>query len=79
LKKRGDAEADPDRQGPLLRAQGRPWRDRALIFLLLSTGLRREEVVRLNLDPVEPDAPDDLRHTFAFQFAQVMGADAYEL
>ncbi len=32
-----------------LRAYGRPWRDRALVFVLLSTGLRREEIVRLDL------------------------------
>jgi hypothetical protein len=39
----------PGRAAPL-RAHGRPWRDRALVFVLLSTGLRREELVRLNLD-----------------------------
>jgi integrase len=39
----------------------RPWRDRALVFLLLSTGLRREEVVLLNLDQVEPHTTEGLR------------------
>ncbi|MEI7770556.1 MAG: phage integrase N-terminal SAM-like domain-containing protein, partial [Chloroflexales bacterium] len=29
-----------------VRATGRPWRDRAIIFVLLSTGLRREELTR---------------------------------
>ena len=42
-------------------AYRRPWRDRALVFLLLSTGLRREEVVRLDLDQVEPHTPEALR------------------
>ena len=32
-----------------LQASARPWRDRAMVFVLLSTGLRREELVRLNL------------------------------
>lgn len=34
----------PGRAAPL-RAHGRPWRDRALVFVLLSTGLRREELI----------------------------------
>lgn len=32
-----------------LQAKVRPWRDRAIVFVLLSTGLRREELVNLNL------------------------------
>lgn len=42
-------------------AYRRPWRDRALTFLLLSTGLRREEVVHLDLDQVEPHTIEGLR------------------
>jgi integrase len=42
-------------------AKRRPRRDRALVFLLLSTGLRREEVVRLDLDQVQPHTPAALR------------------
>lgn len=34
---------------------------RALVFLLLSAGLRREEVVRLDLDQVDPHTPEALR------------------
>jgi integrase len=66
------------------KAHGRPWRDRAIVYVLLSTGLRREELVRLNLDQIEPCRPEalrphDLRHTFAFHLAKVTNADGYEL
>ena len=44
-----------DRAGEVpLHAHGRPLRDRAIVFVLLSTGLRREELVRLNCDQVLP-------------------------
>ena len=43
------------------RANGRPKRDRAIIFVMLSTGLRREELVNLDLDQVEPQDPGALR------------------
>ena len=36
--------------------QARPWRDRAMVFVLLSTGLRREELVRLNLSQLGPNS-----------------------
>jgi integrase len=42
-------------------AKRRPRRDRALVFLLLSTGLRREELVTLDLDQVQPHTPAALR------------------
>jgi len=42
-------------------AYRRPWRDRALVFVLLSTGLRREELVRLDLGQVQPHTPPALR------------------
>ena len=42
-----------DREAPL-RARARPWRDRAMVFVLLSTGLRREELVRLNISQLSP-------------------------
>jgi integrase len=42
-------------------ARRRPWRDRAIVFTLLSTGLRREELVRLDLDQVQPHTPAALR------------------
>ena len=42
-------------------ARGRPARDRAIVFVLLSTGLRREELVTLDLGQVEPNDPEELR------------------
>ena len=42
-------------------ARGRPERDRAIVFVLLSTGLRREELVTLDLGQVEPNEPQRLR------------------
>lgn len=44
-----------------LRVKARPWRDRAIVFVLLSTGLRREELVNLNLHQVDPHTPSELR------------------
>ncbi len=51
-KKRGETPA---------HARGRPARDRAIVFVLLSTGLRREELVVLDLGQVEPNGPEKLR------------------
>jgi integrase len=56
-----------------IRATGRPWRDRAIIFVLLSTGLRREELVRLDLDQLEPNTPPALRTARRARFTQVRG------
>ncbi len=42
-------------------ARGRPARDRAIVFVLLSTGLRREELAVLDLGQVEPNGPKELR------------------
>jgi len=42
-------------------ARGRPARDRTIIYMLLSTGLRREELVTLDLGQVEPNEPEKLR------------------
>ena len=54
-------------------AYRRPWRDRALVFLLLSTGLRREEVVRLDLDQVAPPTPEALRRCKRATISGVQG------
>ncbi len=43
-----------------VHASRRPWRDRAIVFVLLSTGLRREELVQLDLDQVQPHTPGEL-------------------
>ena len=56
-----------------VRATARPWRDRALVFVLLSTGLRREEIVRLDLDQVQPHTATALRHARRAHLARVRG------
>lgn len=56
-----------------LHQHARPWRDRAIVFVLLSTGLRREELVRLDLDQVEPNIPDDLRKAHQARIVNVKG------
>ena len=42
-----------------LKQQARPLRDRAIVYVLLSTGLRREELVQLDLDQVSPQTVED--------------------
>lgn len=65
------------RQGLLTEARihthARPYRDRALILVLLSTGLRREELVRVNLDQVEPSTPEELRKARRARITNVHG------
>ncbi len=62
----------PGRSAPL-RAHSRPWRDRALVFVLLATGLRREELVWLNLDQLEPGTPEALRQAHRARILRVRG------
>jgi len=56
-----------------IKARGRPWRDRAIVFVLLSTGLRREELVRLNLDQLTPNTPAALRTARRARLTRVRG------
>lgn len=70
LKNRGWLQSD--REAPL-QARARPWRDRAMVFVLLSTGLRREELVRLNLSQLSPIGADDLRQARRGQINGVVG------
>jgi site-specific recombinase XerD len=58
---------------PPLRHAARPWRDRAIVFVLLSTGLRREELVSLNLSQVLPDEAMALRQAHRARLQQVRG------
>lgn len=60
-------------QEPALRATSRPLRDRAIVFLLLSTGLRREELVNLDLDQVSPNSPAALRRARRARINRVQG------
>lgn len=54
-----------------VHGHGRPLRDRAIVYLLLSTGLRREELVRLDLRQLQPDTRARLR---AARKAKISGA-----
>ena len=56
-----------------MQAHARPTRDRAIVYLLLSTGLRREEVIRLDLDQVDPQTPEALRTVHKAKITRVKG------
>ena len=60
------------------RAYGRPKRDRAIVFVLLSTGLRREELVNLDLSQVEPRDPEALRAAMRARVRGVRGKGGTE-
>lgn len=59
-------------------ARGRPVRDRAIVFMLLSTGLRREELVVLDLEQVEPNDPEKLRASRRVRVRGVKGKGGTE-
>ena len=56
-----------------VQVHGRPWRDRAIVYVLLSTGLRREELVNLDLDQIEPSTPEALRAARRARITHVKG------
>ncbi len=56
-----------------LQAKARPWTDRAMVIVLLSTGLRREELVNLNLSQLSPNSVDALRQARRGQINGVVG------
>ena len=58
---------------PRMHAHSRPVRDGAIVFLLLSTGLRRLELVLLDLDQVQPSQPAQLRTARRAQIVGVRG------
>jgi integrase len=62
-----------DGDGPPVRERARPLRDRAIVYVLLSTGLRREELVTLNLDQVAPRPPEALRRARPAKITRVQG------
>ena len=51
----------------------RPWRDRALVFVLLSTGLRREEITRVDIFNMAPNTPEALRSARKAQITGIQG------
>src|SRR3954463_6065335 len=56
-----------------VRSTGRPLRDRAIVYVLLSTGLRREELVNLDLDQVSPSTSAELRRARQGRITRVQG------
>src|SRR3954449_136707 len=56
-----------------VKSTGRPLRDRAIIYVLLSTGLRREELVNVDLDQVSPNTPAELRRARQGRITRVQG------
>lgn len=62
-----------------MRAHGRPWRDRAIVYVLLSTGLRREELLTLNLDQLAPKSVEGLRQARQGRLTGVQGKGGSEL
>jgi site-specific recombinase XerD len=53
-------------------------RERAIVYLLLSTGLWREEVIQLDLDQVEPHTPEALRTARNVKITRVKGKGKME-
>ncbi|MBG0833129.1 hypothetical protein HS041_36095 [Planomonospora sp. ID67723] len=58
---------------PRVHAHARPLRDRAIIYLLFGTGLRRAELVGLDLDQLEPAVPERLRQAKKARLVGVRG------
>ncbi|MGP4104701.1 tyrosine-type recombinase/integrase [Nonomuraea sp. KM90] len=56
-----------------VHAHARPVRDRAIIYLLFGTGLRRAELVGLDLQQLEPADPDRLRQVKKARLTGVRG------
>jgi len=56
-----------------VQAHARPWRDRAIVYVLLATGLRREELVTLDLEQVEPHTVEALRTARQARITRVKG------
>ncbi|WP_138753565.1 tyrosine-type recombinase/integrase [Paenibacillus sinopodophylli] len=61
-----------DQEAPL-RKNARPKRDRAIVYLFLSSGIRREMLVNLNLEQIEPNDPDQLRAARVFKINRIKG------
>jgi site-specific recombinase XerD len=58
---------------PGLHRHARPLRDRAIVHLLLGTGLRRAELVALDLGQLEPNTPEALRRAKRARLSGVRG------
>ena len=76
-RKKGQRWQRADEPAPL-KTRSRPQRDRALIYLLLSTGLRRDEVVNLDLDQLDPMTVQGLRAARRGRISRVQGKGGTE-
>ncbi len=56
-----------------LHAHARPLRDRAIVYVLLATGLRREELIHLNLTQISPNTSEALRAAKKTKISDVRG------
>jgi site-specific recombinase XerC len=56
-----------------VRLTGRPLRDRAIVYVLLSTGLRREELINVDLDQISPNVPAELRRARQGRITRIQG------
>lgn len=65
--------ASASESNPPLRKNARPKRDRAIVYLLLATGIRREMLVNLNLDQLQPNEPDALLAARKFKLNRIRG------
>ncbi|MFD0591023.1 tyrosine-type recombinase/integrase [Paenibacillus sp. GCM10027627] len=58
---------------PPLRKNARPKRNRAIVYLFLASGIRREMMVNIDIDQVEPNDPDALRAARRFRINRITG------
>ena len=61
-----------------VRRHGRPWRDRAIVAVFLSTGLRREELLNLDLAQARPNRVAELRQARQGRLTGVKGKGGTE-
>ena len=60
-------------KAPAVHRHARPLRDRAIVHLILGTGLRRAEITGLDLTQLDPGNPDELRRVKKAKLNDVRG------
>lgn len=78
LKGRRHAAGRRRGEAPPVHRHARPLRDRAIVFTALSTGLRRVELVGLDVDQLEPARPEELRVAKRARLLHVRGKGGTE-
>ncbi|MDQ6422603.1 tyrosine-type recombinase/integrase [Paenibacillus sp. LHD-117] len=58
---------------PPIRKNARPKRNRAIVYLFLASGIRREMMINIDIDQLEPNEPDALRAARRFRIKRVRG------